>query len=75
MNDVGMVEGLQHLQFIVNHLLVAADVLLQNDLHGNLARGRAFGLADNPIGASTQGAPELVQSSVEKRLSVTVRGG
>lgn len=74
MDDVGVVERLQHLQFIVNHLLVAADVLLQNDLHGDLSGRRAFGLADNPIGASTQGAPELVQRSVGKRSSVIVRG-
>lgn len=34
-----VLHALQHLQLVVNHLLVAAHILLQDDLHGDLALG------------------------------------
>lgn len=58
-----MSEPLQHLQLIVHHLLVSLDVLLQNDLNGDLSLGR-FGFSDNTIGAGTQGFAKPVLGSV-----------
>jgi hypothetical protein len=31
---VGVLEALEHLQFVVDHLVIAFDVLLQDDLDG-----------------------------------------
>ena len=50
---------LQHFQLIVDHLLVTADVLLQDDLDGDLAIW-AVGLANDTIGSGTQGLSKLV---------------
>lgn len=51
-DDVGVLKPLKHLKFVVHHLLVSLDILLQDDLDGDLA-GRAFGLANDAIGSST----------------------
>lgn len=50
---------LQHFQLIVDHLLVTADILLQDDLHRDLAL-RAVGLSNDTIGSSTQCLSKLV---------------
>ena len=62
---------LQHLQFVVDHLLVSANVLLQDDLDSDLALG-AVGLANNAIGAGTQGSAEAVAGSAFVVLSIIV---
>ena len=54
-----VLHALQHLQLVVDHLLVPADVLLEDDLDGDLALG-AVGLADDAIGSSTQRLSEAV---------------
>jgi hypothetical protein len=61
LDNVRMLELLEHLQLIVNHLLVALDIALQDDLDGNLAIG-AVGLTDDTIGAGTESSTESVQT-------------
>ena len=38
MDNVGMIQFLQHPQLIVNHLFVASNIFLQDNLNGDLAR-------------------------------------
>ena len=52
LDNVGVLHLLQHFQLVVYHLLVTADILLQDDLDGDLAIW-AVGLADDTIGSST----------------------
>jgi hypothetical protein len=54
-----VLEALQHVQLVVDHALVALDVLLQDDLDGDLA-GRAVCLADDAIRAGAQGSAEAI---------------
>jgi hypothetical protein len=63
LDDVWVLQSLQHVELVVNHLLVAFDVLLQNDLDGDLA-GRALGLTNDAIGTSAEGATEPVFSPI-----------
>lgn len=60
-----VLESLEHIELIVYHFLVSLNCLLQDDLDGDLAV-RAFSLANNAIGASTEGAAELVFGSMRK---------
>lgn len=62
-----MLELLQHLELVIDHLLVALDISLEDDLYSDLA-GRAIGLANNSICSSTEGSTELVLGSVKKAL-------
>jgi hypothetical protein len=39
LDNVGVLEALEHLQFVVDHLVVAFDVLLQDDLDGAFSLG------------------------------------
>ena len=59
LDDVGVLEALEHVELVENHALVPLDVLLQDDLDGDAAVG-AIGLAHDAIGAGTQGAPKAV---------------
>jgi hypothetical protein len=54
-----VLQSLQHRKLVIDHLLVTLDVLLQDDLDGNLA-SRAVGLTNDSIGTSTEGASELI---------------
>jgi len=54
-----MVQGLQQMQLVEHHLLVAANIALQDDLHGDTAVG-GIGFPDHAIGTGTQGAAKLV---------------
>ena len=79
LDNVRVLESLQHLQLVKHHALVAADVLLQDDLDGDAAVG-AIGLPDDAIGARAQGAPEPVlgprsQQQVSTTCSVGVAKG
>ena len=56
---MGVLQPLKHRQLVVHHLLVALDVLLEDDLDGDLA-GRAFSLANDAICAGTERASESV---------------
>jgi hypothetical protein len=62
-----MLHALQHLQLIINHLLVAAHILLQDDLDGDLALG-AVGFSNNTIGSGAQRLPEAISRSVVGRV-------
>jgi hypothetical protein len=59
LDNVRVLHALQHLQLIVYHLLVSADVLLQDDFDGDLALG-AVSLADDTICAGSQRLSEAV---------------
>jgi hypothetical protein len=59
LDDVRVLHALQHLQLVVDHLLVSADVLLQDDLDRDLALG-TVGLADDSICAGSQRLSEAV---------------
>jgi hypothetical protein len=59
LDNVRVLHALQHLQLIVDHLLVSADVLLQDDLDSDLALG-AVGLADDTVCAGSQRLSEAV---------------
>jgi hypothetical protein len=39
LDNMGMLEALEHLQLVVDHLVVAFDVLLQDDLDGAFPLG------------------------------------
>ena len=69
-DNVRVLQALKHLQLIVDHLLIALDVLLQDNLHRDLAL-RAIGLADNAVCARTKGPAEAVLGSFIDR---SVRG-
>lgn len=58
-HNVRVLQALQEVQLVVHHALVTLDVLLQDDLDGDLAL-RRVGLADDAIGAGAEGAAELV---------------
>jgi hypothetical protein len=50
---------MQHFHLIVNHLFVALDILLEDDLHSDLAIW-AVCLANDTVGACAEGAWEAV---------------
>lgn len=54
-----MMQLAQHVQLVVNHLLVSLDVLFQDNLDGDFSLSRV-GFSDNTISASTQGLAESV---------------
>jgi hypothetical protein len=65
LDDMRVLQPLKHIQLVIHHLLIALDVLLQDDLDGDLARG-TLSLADDTIGASAEGSAEPVLGSVAK---------
>lgn len=62
-DNVRVVQRLQHLQFIVDHLLIPLHILLEDDLDGNFSRA-AVGFTDNAICTRAEGPSESVLSSV-----------
>ena len=70
LDDMWMLHSLQHLHLVVHHLLVALDILLQDNLHGHLARGPIC-LADDSICPGTEGPSKAVLGSA--RWSATSR--
>jgi hypothetical protein len=72
LDNVWVAHALKHLQLIVDHLLVAAHVLLQDDLDRDLTLG-AVGLSHDAIRAGTQRPSKAVSGPAITTLS-TVRG-
>jgi hypothetical protein len=62
LDNVRVLHALQHLELVIDHLLVSANILLQDDLDGDLALG-AVGLSDDAICTSTQRLSEAVSRS------------
>jgi hypothetical protein len=58
-----MLELLKHLKFVIDHLLIALDVSLEDNLDSDLA-GRAIGLTNDSICSSTEGSTESVLGPV-----------
>lgn len=58
-----MVHLLQQEQLVVDHLLVALDILLQDNFDGDLA-GRVLGLPDDAVGSRTECSTEAVLGPV-----------
>lgn len=56
---MGMLQALEHVELVVDHLFVALDILFQDDLHSNLAVW-AVGLSDNSIGTCAECSSEAV---------------
>ncbi len=54
-----VLHALQHLELIVHHLLVALDILLQDDLDRDLA-GWTIGFPHDAICSCSQGPSEFV---------------
>ena len=78
MDNAGVVEGLQHLQLVVDHLLIPTDILLQDDFDGDLPSDGGLGLPDNTICSCTKRSAKSIRGSIY-RSSVssdpTERGG
>jgi hypothetical protein len=72
-DNVGVLHLLQHLQLVVDHLFIPLDILLQDDLDGDLAVG-AVSLSDNAIGSSTQCFSEAISGPAVVGLSKGVVG-
>jgi len=70
-----MLQPLKHVKLVVDHALVALDILLQNDLDSHLARG-AIGLPHDAVCACTQSPAEPVLGSLRRivRIFIRVRG-
>lgn len=62
LDDVRVMKALQHCKFIINHLLIAFDILFQNNFHRDLSRGRIC-FANNSIGPSTKCPSETILRS------------
>lgn len=61
---MGVLQGLKHSKLVVDHLLVALDVLLEDDLDSYPPRG-ALGLSNDAIGAGTECLSEPVFGPIE----------
>lgn len=64
-----VLHALQHLQLVVDHLLVSTNILLQDDLNGDLALG-AVGLSDDTICSGAQCLSEAVSRPAIVELSI-----
>ena len=72
-----MLELLEHLELVVDHLLVTLDISLQDNLDGHLARG-AISLTNDTICSSTESSTESVFGPIRKDCllgSVGTRSG
>lgn len=58
-DDVRMLEHSQHANLIIQHVLVALEFLLQNDLDGDLARW-AIGLPNHAVRARPEGPAKAI---------------
>lgn len=65
LDNMWVLQPLEHVELVVNHLLVAFDILFQDDLDGHLAR-RTVCLTNNSIGARAKCPTESVFGSVAK---------
>lgn len=70
LDNVRVVEGLQHLELVVHYLVVALDVLLQDDLDGHLAV-RGLCLSHDAICACTQRPAQLILAPARGLARVT----
>jgi hypothetical protein len=59
LDNVRVLHALQHLQLVVDHLLVAAHILLQDDLDSDLALG-AVCFPDDTVGSGAKCLSEAV---------------
>jgi hypothetical protein len=70
-DDVGVVHALEHLELVVDHLLVSADVLLEDDLDG-VSLAILLGLSYDSVRASAQRLAKAI--GVPERQSAGVCG-
>jgi hypothetical protein len=71
---MGVLELLQHLQLVIDHALVAADIFLEDDFNRNLITSSRLRLADNSVCTSTKSASEPVESPRRSRNKASVYG-
>ena len=74
LDNVWVLHLLQHFQLVVDHLLVTADILLQDDLHGDLALG-TVSFSDNTVCSSAQCLSEAVSRSAIDMFSTRRSAG
>jgi hypothetical protein len=60
-DNVRVLELLQHLQLVVDHALIPADILLQDNLDRNFLAITGFRLAHNSVCTCTERTAELVK--------------
>ena len=60
LDNVRVFHALKHIQLVQDHALIAFNVLLQDDLNGDLATTRAFCLSHDAIGSRAEGSTESV---------------
>lgn len=63
-----MIQPLQKLQLIVDHLLISAHALLEDDFNGDFAL-RGVGFANDAVGACAEGSTESVQRPEQSPLA------
>jgi len=65
-DNVRVLKLLQHLQLVIDHALISADVLLEDNLDRNLLAILGLSLTDDTVSTCTERTPELVQGSVRR---------
>lgn len=73
LDNMWVLHALQHLEFVVNHLLIALDILLEDNLDGDLSR-RAIGLSDDSICAGSQRSPKSILGPTERSACKDTEG-
>lgn len=63
---------LQHFQLVVDHALVSADILLENDFDCNLSTILGFSLTDDTVCSRTERTSKSVRGP-ERRTCLSVR--
>ena len=71
LDNVWMLHSLQHFQLVVDHLLVSAHILLQDNFDSNLALG-AVRFPDDTVGPCSQCLSKAVSRSARRVLSMGV---
>lgn len=58
---MGVLEGLEHLKFVIDHVFISTDILLENDLDCDLLSVCGFSFANDTVCACTQCSSEFVE--------------
>lgn len=64
---MGVLQALEHVELVVDHPLIALDILFQDNFDSHLSFW-AVGLSDNAIGTRTECPTETIFSSSRKVL-------
>jgi hypothetical protein len=64
---VGVLEGLQHLKLVMDHILITANILFENNLDRDLFSIGGVRLANDAVSACTQRPSEPVESPTSEK--------